>query len=83
MKHPQERWKGVPVIMTTNRLPSVLREPKRKDSEEEYVFTERNHDYMAFMSRCKLTQMTVSHKNKEVFPYSTDDLAMFMKYYIS
>ena len=29
MKHPKERWRGVPVIMTTNSLPSVMREPKR------------------------------------------------------
>ena len=38
---------------------------------------------MAFMSRCKLTEMTVSHRNKDVFPYTTEELALYMKDYIT
>ena len=29
MKHPREIWKNVPVILTTSKLPSVFRPPKR------------------------------------------------------
>lgn len=37
MKHPKTRWKGVPIILTSNVLPSVMYEPKEaRVGEEEY-----------------------------------------------
>ena len=42
MRHPKEKWKGVPVILTSNKLPSVMREPKQYMNEEDYKFRERD-----------------------------------------
>jgi hypothetical protein len=37
MKHPKTRWKGVPIILTSNVLPSVMYEPKElRAGEEEF-----------------------------------------------
>ena len=83
MWHPKERWRGVPVIMTSNKLPSVLREPKQYLNEEDYRFKERKNDYAAFMSRVKLVEMKKSHHNWEDFPYTEDDLARYMLEYIT
>ena len=33
-KHPKLRWKGVPIIITSNVLPSVVHKPVKKDTEE-------------------------------------------------
>jgi hypothetical protein len=33
-KHPKLRWKGVPIIITSNVLPSVVHETVKKDTEE-------------------------------------------------
>ena len=38
---------------------------------------------MAFMTRCKLHQMNNSHRNKEKFPYNSDELARYMHYLIN
>ena len=27
MKHPKQRWAGVPIILTSNTLPSIMHEP--------------------------------------------------------
>ena len=35
------------------------------------------------MSRCKLTQLKKSYKNKDVFPYDEKDLALYMQHYIT
>ena len=32
------------------------------------------------MSRCKLTEIQTSHKNCERFPYSADELALYMQH---
>jgi len=65
--------------MTSNKLPKVLRKPKRGDKEEDWEFIERFNDYMAFQARCKIVEMKKSHSNKEEFPYTTDILAIYMK----
>jgi hypothetical protein len=54
-KNPKTKWKEVPVILTTNKLPSVMREPKRFANEEEYSYIERMNNFKAFMTRCKIT----------------------------
>ena len=78
MKHPKVRWQGRPVIITTNVLPSVMRKPTRMKDEEEYKFLDRWNNYMAFMSRCKLSYMKKSYSNKCKFPYTSLDLARYM-----
>ena len=78
--HPRERWRGVPVILTTNKLPAVMREPRPYPNEEEYHYRERYNNYMAFMTRCKLHRMETSHNNVESFPYNAKDLAIYMDY---
>ena len=35
MKHPKIRWKGVPIILTSNVLPSVMHEPTELRQGEE------------------------------------------------
>ena len=35
------------------------------------------------MTRCKLHQMTHSHRNRDKFPYTAEDLARYMHYIIS
>ena len=77
-RDPRPRWSGVPVIMTTNELPSVMREPKRKDDEEDYQYKERRNTYMAMRTRCKYTEINKSHKNNDRFPYNADQLALYM-----
>jgi len=71
-RDPKPRWKGVPVIMTTNQLPSVMREPRKKPEEEDYLYTERRNNFMAMRTRCKLTEINKSHKNNDLFPYNAD-----------
>jgi hypothetical protein len=73
-------WENVPVIMTTNKLPKVMREPKPFKGEEEYENIERYNNYMAFMTRCRLHLMKRSHKNAAKFPYTAEELAIYMKY---
>ena len=80
MRHPKEKWRGVPVILTTNKLPPVMREPRPYQNEESYHFRERYNNYMAFMTRCKLTQINKSHKNNEAFPYTAEQLALYMQH---
>ena len=79
-RHPKTKWRGVPVILTTNKLPAVMRPPKRYEKEEEYAFRERHNNYMAFMTRCRSTQINQSHRNGERFPYTTDQLALYMNH---
>ena len=79
-RDPKPRWKGVPMIMTTNELPFVMREPRKRNQELDYKFTERKNSYMAMMTRCKLTEIKTSHKNNEHFPYTADQLALYMQH---
>ena len=55
-----------------------MREPFKKDKEEDYEFRERYNNYMAFMTRCRQTQINESHRNNEKFPYTADELALYM-----
>ena len=57
-----------------------MRKPKKYANEEDYEFEERENNFYAFMSRCKLHQMKIRHKNKSLFPYSEDELALYMNY---
>ena len=79
-KNPRVKWKGVPVIFTANSMPPVMREPKKKDNEEKHEFQERWNNYMAFKTRCRQILVTDSHSNREQFPYSTEELALYMQH---
>ena len=68
------------MILTSNKLPAVMREPKQYMNEEDYKFRERCHNFRAFMSRCKLTEIKTSHRNSEQFPYTADQLALYMQH---
>ena len=57
-----------------------MREPKKFPNEEDHDFRERHHNYRAFMTRCKLTEIKKSHHNNEQFPYTADELALYMQY---
>ena len=49
MKHPKVKWKGVPIVLTSNCLPSVLYKPiDVKPGEEYYQFKNRCNNYEAF-----------------------------------
>lgn len=82
MRHPRTRFIGVPIIMTSNRLPKVLREPKEKPGEEAYEFKERENDYGALKSRCKLVHLEKTHSNREKFPYIAEELGIYMYDYL-
>ena len=72
------KWKGVGVILTTNSLPPIMIEPERTYNETDIQFHNRMNDHLAMMSRCKLTEVKVSHSNSDIFPYSADMLALYM-----
>ena len=40
------------------------------------------NNYKAFQSRTKLFEMKIDHKNTEEFPYTEDELAVYMLDYI-
>lgn len=61
------RWKDVPIIITSNSLPDVVK-PKGKNDEGYY-------DYRAFATRIKYHKLTESYKNTSKFPYTVEDLA--------
>ena len=71
-------FKGVPFIMTANKLPSVMIEPKLRKGENEWDFRDRYNNYMAFMTRCKIHRMEKSHANRDQFPYNAKELAIYM-----
>ena len=47
-------------------------------NEEDYKFNNRMNNYKAFQSRVKIFEMTKGHANTEEFPYTADDLAIYM-----
>ena len=57
-----------------------MREPQRRNDEEDYQYTERRNNFKAFMSRCKLTEIKTSHQNNEEFPYTANQLAVYMNH---
>ena len=69
-KHPEVRWKGIPVILTANRLPVPL--------YTKVVGEEGYEDYMAFRARMKFTYLEKSYKNRDKFPYNIQDLAFYL-----
>ena len=73
-------FKGVPFIFTTNKLPTVMKEPKKKKDEDDWDFRERYNNYMAFKTRCKTHHMNRSFRNTDRFPYNTEELAIYMNY---
>ena len=82
MKNPKLRWGGVPIVITSNVLPSVLHKPWKKDTEEMWQFENRKKNYEAFQTRIDFVKMEQSHDNKEKFTYTTEELAIFMHDYI-
>ena len=79
-RNPKPRWANIPIILTSNSLPAVLRPPIRMHNETEWDFKEREILHGALMSRCKLVEVKVSHANSEQFPYTAKDLAVYMKH---
>ena len=63
-------WKGVPFILTANKLPSVMREPVKKSNEELYEWNERYDNYKALVTRCRVHYMKEPHRLFEKFPYT-------------
>ena len=54
-RHPKMRWKGVPIILTSNVLPSVMHEPRAMRADEElYQYNNRVNNFNAFKSRTNL-----------------------------
>ena len=79
-KNPKMKWKNVPFIITTNALPPVLVPPTKGNNENQTQFENRLLDHGAMMSRCKLTHLKIPHSNSDVFPYTSDELAIYMKH---
>jgi len=69
--------------MTSNKLPPVMRKPVAKKDEKDYELRERYNNYMAFMTRCKLHEMHTSHRNAAKFPYTAEELAIYMLHLIN
>ena len=83
MKHPKMRWKGVPIILTSNVLPSGMHpQGKKPKEEEEYKYNNRVNNHNAFKSRTCLIEMMHRHENSEEFPYTAEELGIYMKDYI-
>jgi hypothetical protein len=80
MRNPKQRWRGVPVILTANNLPPVMKEPTQGPDEEVWHFSQRKYNYGAFKSRCKITKMERSHSNTDRFPYTAEQLALYMQH---
>ena len=84
MKNPKTKWRGVPIVLTSNCLPSIMYKPiDAKPGEEFYQFRNRCNNYDAFQARTKFVHMEVGYTGEEEFPYSTDDLALYMHDYVS
>ena len=69
---------NTPFIITTNSLPPVLVEPIKQYNETDIAFANRQLDYGAMISRIKLSYMKHSHLNSDAFPYTSDELAIYM-----
>ena len=80
MKHPKVFWRGVPFILTSNKLPTVFREPKKKNDEDVWDWNARFDNFKALVTRCRIHQMTNSKRNYDKFPYTSEDLAVYMNY---
>ena len=74
------KWKNVPFIITTNALPNVLIRPVKGSNENGISFNNRLHDYGALMSRVKMIEVTQSHCNSTPFPYTADELALYLQH---
>ena len=82
-KHPKKRWRGVPIVLTSNVLPTVMHEPRAmRHDEEPYQYTNRWNNFNAFKSRTDLIAMKTGYLNTEQFPYTEDELAIYMLDYI-
>ena len=82
MKHLVVRFKGVPVLMTSNALPDIMTRPKFILDQYDNLYKEAINHHEAFTSRIKVFEMTKSHDKKELFPYNANDLAIYMLNYI-
>ena len=69
----KKKWIGVPIIVATNTLPKIITEAARTSDD----IKEKSHS-IAFHTRIKFHQLTVSHKSTEKFPYTPEDLALYM-----
>ena len=74
------KWKNVPFMITANCLPPVLIPPVKGPNETEISFKNRKHDHEAMMTRIKMTEVKQSHPNSTPFPYTADELAIYMNY---
>ena len=53
-KNPRKKWEGLPIIITSNRVPDILMPNHEKAKENEY-------DHSAFMARIKFHQLLKSY----------------------
>ena len=77
-RDPRLRWMKTPFIITTNSLPSVLEKPVKGHNETDISFKNRKYDHDAIMTRVKMTETFQTHPNSSPFPYTADELALFM-----
>ena len=85
LKHKDvvKAWVGVPIIATSNNLPSVLGpspiRPRVGASSAEVVkATADEEDRKAFMNRINMQFLYKDHKKGTPFPYNECELAQYM-----
>ena len=67
------KWQGLPIIVTSNRLPWILSEQAGHSQNQE-----EKYDHYAFASRIKFHKLNTSYSNTDEFPYTTADLAQHL-----
>ena len=72
-KNAAVKWKGLPIIVSSNRLPWILSEQASTSSNLDERF-----DHEAFKSIIKFHKLHKSFLNSEIFPYSAIDLASYL-----
>ena len=70
-KNPKKKWEGLPIIITSNRIPDILM-PGHKLAKE------CSYDHQAFMVRIKFHQLLKENSNTTIFPYNVADLATYI-----
>jgi len=57
-----------------------MREPVKRDHEELWSWNERYDNYKALVTRCRIHEMRNSKRNVDKFPYTAEELAIYMDY---
>ena len=77
------RWEGVPIILTSNILPSIMHH-RYMIREDDGIgeFNNHNSNYLAFHLRIKVIKMEFPSSTNDDLPYTEEDLALYMLDYI-